>query len=689
MLQFRSFLLCLGLVSVAVLGCSQDGADAIHDVPAEYQGQDAADGDLASPEDAIAGADSSRPDVHVPGDLWPDYDGLDGARGIFLETRAGFFDQPFPCDLRRRGNGAPDFSDFPNPTGNPLLVSYIAVAQDQLDGFSPNGAIYVRFDDALDPLRFPKPSKTVTSQASVQLVNVTKGSSRYSERVPVELGYFPHEAPSADYYLQRHVLMVRPVGGFPLAFGETYALLVMRTLLDVDGRYLGRTETVARAMEGEKSSPLFGLFGPVRDLIKDEGMFRAEDIAVATVFTVSDPISEMVNTASFIWTDVDVEVSEMAVEYGSKSNMFLLEGTYLGPNFQKGLPPYEEEGQMVFVSAGHAKLQRVEPLKFVVSLPKGDMPGDGWPVVQYSHGTGGSRRSFVHDGTAGVLASMGIAGISIDQPIHGDRWNGPAEMLELYSFNFMNPRSARCLFRQAALDNVALTKLLHTLSVEHGGQTHVFDPERIGYFGHSQGGLTGALFVAVEDGLKGAVLSGAGGGLAYTILLRKQIDSDQPVDIKAMLEQLLALKFPGELDLFHPVLTLLQSLVDVTDPLNYSPYYFWPRIRQQPLNVLITEGVDDPYTPALTTENLALAGRIPMVKPVQHEHMGFPLAGLVSVQTPVSNNMVCPDGASSTAGLIQFKDQGHFVVFDDKTCIKMWSGFLDTALSGGPAVINK
>ncbi len=43
------------------------------------------------------------------------------------------------------------------------------------------------------------------------------------------------------------------------------------------------------------------------------------------------------------------------------------------------------------------------------------------------------------------------------------------------------------------------------------GQVHTFSASDLTFMGHSQGGLNGALYLAMSDNVSGAVLSGAGG----------------------------------------------------------------------------------------------------------------------------------------------------------------------------------
>ena len=661
-------LLLVAAVLIIAPGCDTPADDT----PEE----DAMADEVAS--DAVA---ELRPGETVA-DLTPEqkYPGAPGATGIFMEEPANFFDQPFPCDTRRRSNGSPDIQDFPNPYGLALLNQYIEEAMASLDGFANNGAVYFRFDSPLNRLLLPSVFATTNTEAAAFIVNVTEESDFYGEFVPAEFWVFDADVPSPEYYVQPNVLAVRPLGGFPMRPGQQYACVVTRRLRDAVGNHLSPTSLVAAALSGDSSAPLYNLFGSLRSWLDSVDGIHAHDVAIATVFTVQDPVKELADAAKWLRENFTVELASPVEKQPNANDYDLYVGKYIAPNFQTGEPPYETDGEIVVNASGEPTVQWLEEMTVAIALPQGKpMPPGGWPLVMYSHGTGGSYKTFLKS-VAEDFALQGIAGMSINQPLHGDRYTGPPVDVELYSFNFMNPLAARSLFRQAALDFVSLAMFAEEFKFSASGTTVSFNKDKIAYMGHSQGGLTGALYLAVDNSSKAAVLSGAGGGLAYTILLRKELDSGTNVDIKETLEAVLNLADGDELNLFHPAITLAQTLVEATDPINYSPFYFYPRMRQDPLNLLITEGVEDPYTPAVTTENLAVAGLVPPIAPVVHAHLGFDLAGLAALDSPVQGNMVLADGTVATAGVVQFNGYGHFVAFDNPTCRKMWLSLITSSL---------
>jgi pimeloyl-ACP methyl ester carboxylesterase len=672
------------LLSFICAGCP--GGDSGDPVPDVAVGDVASDTEQADSKIELDVADTYT-DTGSPVESYP---GEPGAMGIFLKQRESFYDQPFPCNTRLRPNGMPDLQDYPNPVGLELIKEYIKLAETRIDGFSNNGAIYFRFDSALDPARLPSPEETLDSSADLFLVNVSEESDFYGEYIPVEIKYWDQEAPYEGYYLEPYLLMIRPLGGFPMRPGDTYACVVTRRITDPQDRHLSQSETVGRALSDETGAPFYSMFGPVRRWLEQTTGISPADVAIATVFKVQNPVQEMISAAEYIRNEVEIELVGPVEDAPNGNSAFkLYYGAYLAPNFQTGEPPYETEGEIVFDSDGTPKVQWMEKITFALTLPEGkSMPAQGWPLVMYSHGTGGSYKGFVKN-TAARFAEQGIAVIGIDQPLHGERYHGPGIDIEFYSFNFTNPWVARSLFRQAGLDFVSLSKLMQKMTFSVAGKAVKFNPQKLGYFGHSQGGLTGALYLAVAKNLAASVLSGAGGGLSYTILLRKELDSGTYFDIASALQGVLMLVYEDELDLFHPVLTLAQTLVEATDPINYSPLYGSHRVVDEPVTVLITEGVLDPYTPAVTTENLAIAGGIPPLSPVVHSHEGFAIAGLDGVKLPVSHNLQTDDGKSYTSALAQFSDYGHFVAFDEPVCINYYLSLFSSTFAGQPPTIAK
>jgi pimeloyl-ACP methyl ester carboxylesterase len=323
----------------------------------------------------------------------------------------------------------------------------------------------------------------------------------------------------------------------------------------------------------------------------------------------------------------------------------------------------------------------------VLTVPDAAPPsGACYPIVEVAHGTGGDAYDFLLDGTAGRLAARGLAGISLDQPLHGPRAEGQLFSVELASFNLFNPSAARATFRQSAIDTFSLTRFVRaSLQVPAAktptGRDLCFDPTRVSFFGHSQGGLSGALAAALEDDIGSFVLSGAGGGFSITVLERKDI-----ADFAALVRTFFRLDDDELLTDLHPVLTLIQTLVDVTDPINYAPHW----LSGAPKDFLVTSGQHDEATPYRGAAAMAVAAGIPVVEPVVLPIPAYAWIGLPPATAPLSAN--APGGR--TAGFLQYTNDlpgddmdTHFLIYHRPEAINASMRFLQSSAYTPPALL--
>lgn len=580
----------------------------------------------------------------------------------------------WPSDRYRGADGSVDLSHFPNPDED-LLTTYIAYGMAHLDGFGLNSATYLQFEGEVDEGSLPSPGESVDPLSVVQLVNVTEGSSRYGEQVPLRFHWQPL---SADPYYLPLTLALRPVYGRPMTEGETYCALITRGVRDLDGHYLSAAPAFVDALDVEPSlEPLMAWM--------DVSPLRVSDLAVATCFTTQRATDELRRVAEAVEASPPAEV--LSIQEPTVHGEF--HGTYLTPNFQQGEIPYESEGGgFIFNADGAPEVQMEELVRFMMRVPHDlPMPDEGWPVVLYAHGTGGDYES-----CRGVdeLVQMGYGMICIDQPLHGSRGaelNLADGELILYSFNFLNPPAGRTGFRQSAVDTLHLSHMvaagrfdLAAGETDDGMEVRL-DPERILFFGHSHGALSGALAMAVDSRIRGGVLSGGSGILIETILRRKD-----PVDLATLTASLLLIP-PESLDSFHPVLNLVQTLVDATDPVNYAASWLHPADGQPAKHVFITEGTADAASPAVGTDAVGSAAGIPLLRPIAKASDGHDLGGLLSATPPVSLNGAAAEG-SRTVGLKQWQGGNHFVAFNTPEARAMWRTFFRSFLDEGAPTIG-
>ncbi len=588
---------------------------------------------------------------------------------LYAETPVGFFDAPWPSDARRDADGTLALGGFPNPLNSVLVRNYLATAE-ELDGFGTTSPIYVPFDGPLDVERLPSPAASTEDGSALVLADIDPDSPTFGERFPLQWEF----RPEAGHYVDANVLAVAPVFGFPLPPASKIALVVTT-------RAARPNDDWPMDADLQNASPFIGL--------------GTDDMAIATVFTTQDPVDEMRRIASFVQDDMappplDVEPLELL---DTRVNYTAWRTRYASPAFTQGEPPYVTEGGgFLFAPDGRPLVARWDEMRLSVCVPTNvEEPPSGWPVVIFLNGTGSDYRDFCDDDdrleVARRFGEVGIVGMGIDLPLHGSR-PGADTAGDLQHFNVVNPASARTNFRQGAADALVLVHALADRSwtfSSDGIPVLRTDPDRIMLMGHSQGGLHAALaapFVGADA--SAVVLSGTGGELAITILERKD-----PFDLAALVSTLLILGTEEELTPLHPAIGLVQTLVDVTDPVNYAPY--WSSVRgpwagHVPVPVLATSGTLDIATPYQTTVALAAAARLPAVSDRVVGDEALLLRGCAYSGLPASDNAWAFDGARHTVGFAQFQGGSHWVVFDDRSASDLYLNWLSSTAAGDPAL---
>ena len=603
---------------------------------------------------------------------------------MFTLPRTGdepFFDLPWPNDLRR-ADGYVDVSAFPNERNIELLRRYTAAISTRLEGYSVSAPAFLRFGTAIDESTLPQTALASTEpNASVFIINVDDSSPGVGTRHPSVAHYWD---PQSTFW-PGHALAVRPVHGVPLQPETTYAVVITRAVRAADGRELEPSDDLAALLDRSlPSDPAIDaaaeIYEPALDALADAGVPRSEILNLA-VFTTQNPTADLIAARDWLVRQPPPEpiASEWRwVRHDDDGGYTLVYGAYPSPIFQSGELPYLGGGGEVTIdAAGDPVVHGSFDARFSLTIPDGDPPENGWPVVLYAHGTGGDFESSL--GVADILAGVGVAVMGVDQIHHGTRnptTSGPEGLV----FNFINPFAFRDNNKQAALDVVQQARFIinNRVSDRVIADPPGFDPERVYFYGHSQGGINGPLFLAIDDQAQGGVLSGAGAHLPIAL-----VEKTEPVNIPDLVRLLLRLS-PSEvmnehLVYEHPIFALMQTWADSADPNNYAHMFFQsPRPGFAPKSILQTEGTTDEFSPPRGIEALAAAGRIPLLMPELHPVEGLRVLGVEPVMGPVVANVA---GGQATAGLIQY-DGGHFVAFTDRAETTI-SGFFGSWVRDG------
>lgn len=314
-------------------------------------------------------------------------------------------------------------------------------------------------------------------------------------------------------------------------------------------------------------------------------------------------------------------------------------------------------------------------------------------MVLYAHGTGGDYQSFISDRTARRLAEIGIAGFGIDQVVHGTRTVKLGDLsLDFLFFNALNLPAARDNIRQSAIDYYWQIRLMKDLRFAHRGQDLQIDPERVWFMGHSQGGLIGPPFLAMEQAIRAAYLSAPGGLLVNTLIYKTE--PKDPVEIPAVIRYLICDPDVGATP-FHPIFSALQNFFDPADPVNYAREILDP--SHAPLNLYLSKGVTDNYAPPAVFDPLVTAMQLPFLGDPKDLIPGLRLRSLPVFSFPVSGNFLHPSGVKTTVGFSKHDQclypsggscDGHFVAFYNPDTIRHWVSFFQSLLTSPTAQIH-
>ncbi|MFO0643730.1 MAG: hypothetical protein U0183_31170 [Polyangiaceae bacterium] len=602
-----------------------------------------------------------------------------------------FFDHPFPSDLRRDETGHAVYEGFYSPFESRLIADYVKATKGLLRGFSPAAAIHLRFSADVDPASLPAdPGAAKSPTASVQLVDIDPKSPERGKRRPIETSF----RAAKGVYIPKDTLAVLPMPGAPLLPSTRYALVVTRALRSTDGRAFEPSSDLAEVL-GEtpptsKTEKVRAAYGDAVTELAAAGIPKG-DVAHLTVFTTNDPTDELFRVVDAMKSQVKAPVARDIVAKDQAASYDVYEGMYgPTPSYQAGTVPFAQQGgAFTFDDKGVPVLQGTFDVRFAIVIPNAQKcpePEAGYPVVIYAHGTGGDYRSIMSKSVGPALAEACLATVGTDQIFHGTRPGAPPDSdpnkegnTQLLFFNLNNPTAARTNGRQSAVDVAqearlfTETGLVVPAAVARSGKDVKLDGKRVTFYGHSQGGLNGPLYLAADPSSRGGVLSGTG-SLITIALLEK---TEPKPSVAGALRVLLSLTDPEEgkeLDLFHPVVNLAQAMVDTTDPIHYMGRIIQrPREGFAPKSIFETEGigadgVGDSYAPPHGIEVGAVALGLPRQAPGLWPIREAKFAGLGDVTVPAEGLVGNLAGGKASGVLAQYAPKpgsdGHFVAYD-------------------------
>jgi len=356
--------------------------------------------------------------------------------------------------------------------------------------------------------------------------------------------------------------------------------------------------------------------------------------------------------------------------------------------------------------------QRAIDAPIVITLPKGEMPADGYPLVMYFHGSGGVAGQVVDrgysppggspakgEGPAYVLAPHGFATVGSAHPVNPERLGNPNASPIAY-LNLDNLRAFRDIFRQGILEQrLYLDALLELeidsatvagctgMSLPAGATTYKLDPQPVMAMGQSMGGMYTNLIGAVDPRIEAVVPTGAGGLWAYFILETELVGGRTLLPI--------VLGTDAELSFIHPTLSLLETAWEAAEPAVYMP-----RLARRPLEghparpIYEPIGQGDSYFPVQLYDRIVLAYGHPQVGGQVWPEMQDTLAldGLAGfLDYPVANNLDSATGDEFTGVAVQYEGDGfsdpHSIYAQLDEVKYQYGCFLETFFTTGVATV--
>jgi hypothetical protein len=614
--------------------------------------------------------------------------------GSSHDTFDTFWDQPFPSDLRLTAEGNLDVAGYPNQRDTPLVNDLLVVAA-QHPGAPLMPVSYVRF--AVDvPARDHLDVIPPGADQDVFLVDLASGTM-----VPIVA-----ETLFPDDFAPRTLVGVAPVPGIVLAPDTTYAMVMRRSFApDADP-----PPDFVALRDGRADGAAADVYAPLWPALENLGVAK-DDVLVATVFTTGDETRRTFERSEAVRAAHDAVIGTLTIDAGdgaAHDGYCELVGTVTFPQFQRGTPPFDSEGDFELDGDGVPIMQREETVPVVITIPFGEMPANGWPLFQYFHGSGGRALDLVDrgpvlveggpnvvgEGPAYVISPHGMAAAAASLPVNPERLPGASDYaylnidnLAAFPFTFQQGIFESRLFLDALLElriDESVLAGCPEVTLPAGTTEHRFDPDKLVASGQSMGAMYTNLVGTVEPRY-GALVPTAGGGM-WNLMI---IETSLIPGVRDFLTAAFATDYDS-LNFMQPGLELLALGCEIADPVMAMS-----RLARRPLdgfaakNVFATTAPDDRYFSTNVYDASALASGSQQAGEQVWDSMQDVLAldGLDGIQPyPVSNNR-----GDTTNVVVQYVPDGiinsHNVAYQLDSAKHQYACFLETYLATGTATL--
>jgi len=307
-------------------------------------------------------------------------------------------------------------------------------------------------------------------------------------------------------------------------------------------------------------------------------------------------------------------------------------GGYVPPFDAFGLDPTSQNVTFANPVPVANSMQQIPVLMTVPNANSGmSKPASGWPVMIFQHGITRNRTDML--ALADTMASIGVAVVAIDLPLHGitDTQNpfyigqtpfaavasertfdvdytdnatgapGADGMIDSSGAHFINLQNllvSRDNLRQGVADLFTLTANLPLIDID-GDQAGDFDSSQLSFAGQSLGAMTGVDYLAFNPDVNSALLSAPGGGIANLLL-------GSPTFGPRIIAGLAAAGVEQGTTEFNLFMLATQTVIDSADPINHGAKASLVN------NILLHEIIGDQVV-TNTVPNAPLSGTEPLI----------------------------------------------------------------------------
>ncbi len=509
---------------------------------------------------------------------------------------------------------------------------------------------------------------------------VAQGSSQ-GTRAPVDVRFFGDAGPFGG----TNLLAALPYPGVPL---------------EPDTLYLAVVTTAVRDVNGDSLPPARAIAEPERGYLELLGI-RPEDVAAVTLFRTDNPTRGL--REAFRQADANAlpELASPPVLTEEHDDYCVYATTIGMPMYQAGRPPYlEEGGGWARSEDGSLVLQRVEPARLFLTVPRLPAGDAGYPGGVFVRIGGGGDRPLIDrgprdargraepgSGYARDLSRAGYLGASVDGPLGGIR-NHAAWDEEFVLYNMLNPTALRDNIRQSALELALFAHVLADLRFDTsdcaGASPEVRVRPGLVLIGHSNGATIAPIAAAVQPRYRALVLGGAGASW-----IRQSLDKESPTRTRPIISALFGYGLARQTFAHDPMLSLVQWAGEPADPMVYGRL-----LRDR--DVLVFQGILDTYIPPPISNPLVLSLGLDLAGDALDTELGdyrsltedLPLAGLREISLPARGN-----GGAHTRVVTQLPadgiEDGHEVMFQQPAAHAELASFLSSLLDGTPIVTDE